>query len=394
MGPRTSEIPLKSHPPASAWQWPNVAIHDRLYHWMVSWRSSSEWPFFRIHTNWRLWCGLIARGLLGVCMGKSTAEYYRYLAVDPRDHVWGLTVSGAGYQPAAPLHTEVPRRFHPPGHRYTWTAGRVLGEFALVYVADGQGEFESQELGLVPLETGDAVLLFPGVWHRYRPQRGVGWQTYWVHFSGTTAEHLRAADVVAPERAVRGIGRSEADAHAAIVASFLAILAAVRDESPGFPQVAAARTLEILARVAVAMPAERPSPRLQDIVRRARLVLEAGSKELPVIEELIQRFGVSRSQFFRLFRKQTGHSPYGYHLQLSIRRAQQLLRDSDLTVQQISAALGFRSPFHFSRLFKRKTGVAPREFRLQWQPGAGGAASESRARPPGRRGCGRLRSIR
>ena len=305
-------------------------------------------------------------------------EYFRYLAIAPRDRAWGLAVSGTGYQPVGPESDEIPRRFHPPGHRYTWAAGRVLGEFAVVYVAAGEGQFDSRETGLVELETGDAVLLFPGVWHRYRPRKGVGWRTYWTHFSGATADGLRASGAISPLRAVRSIGRADPATHAAIIAAFTGMLDAVRTETPGFPQIAAARMLEILARVAAGPATDRPPPRLQDIVRRARLLLEDGTAGLPSIDAMLADFSVSRGQFFRLFREQTGHTPYQFHLHMAMRRAEQLLRESSLSVQEVSAALGFRSPAHFSRLFRRKTGMSPREFRRHWQAVAAGPTSPAR----------------
>ena len=81
-------------------------------------------------------------------MRKSAEEYFRYLAVNPRDHAWGLCITGAGYQPSAPGVAGVPRRRHPPGHYYSWETGRMLNEYAVVYVTHGQGEFDSQATGL------------------------------------------------------------------------------------------------------------------------------------------------------------------------------------------------------------------------------------------------------
>jgi transcriptional regulator GlxA family with amidase domain len=102
-------------------------------------------------------------------------------------------------------------------------------------------------------------------------------------------------------------------------------------------------------------------------LRRARLRLEESPGRLPVVEELIDEFDVSRTHFFRLFKEQTGQSPYKYHLELKIRRAGEMLRDSNLTVKQISIALGFRNPYHFSRLFRAKTGTSPRDYRHHWR---------------------------
>lgn len=294
-------------------------------------------------------------------MRQSTKEYYRYLAVNPRDKAWGICVTGAGYQPAAPGFAGVPRRRHPPGHFYAWDAGRVLNEYAVVYVTHGRGEFDSQATGLRSLEAGDALILFPGVWHRYRPLRDTGWGSYWIHFEGDTADRLRATGAMQPQQAVLRVGIDEAVAQA-----FTTVLDALHAESACFAQIAAARTMEILARIIGAAGAERAVPRLQAIVHQARLMLEEDPGGLPHVEAMIRSFDVSRTHFFRLFKEQTGQSPYKYHLQLTIRRAAEMLRDSRMSVKHIALSLGFRNPYHFSKLFKRKTGSSPSDYREHW----------------------------
>jgi AraC-like DNA-binding protein len=294
-------------------------------------------------------------------MMKSAREFYRYPAVDPRHRAWGLNVTGVGYQPVLAGDDPIPKRRHPRGHFYTWDAGRVLSEYAVVYVAHGHGEFHSHATGAVPLAQGDAAILFPGVWHRYRPDRRTGWAIYWVHFLGDLPVRFQDDRIFLPERAVIRGGID-----AAVVDAFRSLLDGLRADSAGCGPIAAAKTLEILARLGAGAPTTIAGPRLQEIVREARLLLEADPGGLPVIDDLIRRFDVSRAHFFRAFKQQTGHTPYQYHLQLAMRRAGEMLRNSPLSVKEIAYALGFSSPYHFSKLFKSKTGAAPSDYRRQW----------------------------
>ena len=297
-------------------------------------------------------------------MAKNTAEYFRYPVAAPGAEAWGLKVTGAGYQPVGPGGAPIPIRQHPPGHSYSWKAGRVLGEHALVYVTHGQGEFESIPTGRLDLQAGDAAVLFPGVWHRYRPRADMGWGIFWVHFSGSIACELVQRQLLAPPQAVIRCGLDDM-----LVEAFRSLLDAVRSDRTGAGPLAAAKTMELLARVTAAT-APTPTPsRLKQIVRRARLLLEEQPGAMPVIDDMIQGFDVSRAHFFRAFRRETGQTPYGYHLQLCIRRAGDMLRNSDLSVKDIAAALGFQNPYHFSKLFKKKTGVSPRPYREQWRQG-------------------------
>jgi len=99
--------------------------------------------------------------------------------------------------------------------------------------------------GLVTLNAGDAILLVPGTWHRYRADKATGWGSYWVHFQGDVPDRLRAAGTLLPERPVVRGGADEA-----VLQAFTTIVDGLRVESPGFAKVAAARVLEILARLA------------------------------------------------------------------------------------------------------------------------------------------------
>jgi AraC-like DNA-binding protein len=66
-----------------------------------------------------------------------------------------------------------------------------------------------------------------------------------------------------------------------------------------------------------------------------------------------------------IFKKYSGLSIFTYIHQLRIQRAQYLLINSELAVNQISESVGFADPYYFSRLFKRFVHCSPSEFRKQ-----------------------------
>jgi AraC-like DNA-binding protein len=84
---------------------------------------------------------------------------------------------------------------------------------------------------------------------------------------------------------------------------------------------------------------------------------------LPVIEDLAADSGLSRSRFYEVFKDCSGVSPYQYHLQLRMSRAKELLRGSALSIKEIAAVLRFSSVYQFSRIFKKKMGVSPSQYR-------------------------------
>lgn len=95
------------------------------------------------------------------------------------------------------------------------------------------------------------------------------------------------------------------------------------------------------------------------------------------MEELAAQAGLSVSHFHRWFRSRTGETPLnwlnGYRLSL----ASLWLKNSDCPVSEAAQRAGFDNPFYFSRLFRRKYGVPPREYRRLSRNEAGGEEESS-----------------
>lgn len=83
-------------------------------------------------------------------------------------------------------------------------------------------------------------------------------------------------------------------------------------------------------------------------------------------EELARRVGLSLRQLQRLTRARLGESPAALALRLRLLAARNHLFYGDLSIQEIAVATGFASPSVFSRCFKARFGLAPREFRRQF----------------------------
>jgi AraC-like DNA-binding protein len=80
-------------------------------------------------------------------------------------------------------------------------------------------------------------------------------------------------------------------------------------------------------------------------------------------DKLARASGSSPSQLGSLFRRELGTSPHDYLLKRRIELAKHRLRDTDITVTQLSADLGFSSSQHFARVFRQYAGVSARAWR-------------------------------
>ena len=92
---------------------------------------------------------------------------------------------------------------------------------------------------------------------------------------------------------------------------------------------------------------------------QAAALMEANIEEPLSLEELAQMTEVSQRQLQRLFRRNLGVTPAQYYVNMRLRRARELLLQTDLPIMNITVACGFRSPCHFSKSYRSVFGHSP-----------------------------------
>lgn len=86
---------------------------------------------------------------------------------------------------------------------------------------------------------------------------------------------------------------------------------------------------------------------------------------LPSVKYFADKIYLSPNYFGDMIKKETGKTPQE-HIQLKvIELAKERIAETDQTVSQIAYALGFQYPQHLCRLFKRRVGCTPNEYRAQ-----------------------------
>ena len=98
-------------------------------------------------------------------------------------------------------------------------------------------------------------------------------------------------------------------------------------------------------------------------VHEVALYLQTHIHESVSLEELAQRFFMSRSYLTRSFRNVTGFSVVEYMTYIRIQKAQQLLRKSDRSITEIADLCGFGNITYFEKVFKTTTGHTPVQYR-------------------------------
>lgn len=286
-------------------------------------------------------------------------NYCKYLSVGEAERSWGFHILTVGSAKVLP-HTSYPtNRDHPIDHSFTWDKGRILDGYYIVFITRGEGILESAKTKARVVKAGMCFMLFPGIWHRYRPHPQYGWEEYWIGFKGTYPDHLKQNGIFTPERPFYEVGM-----HDGLLNLFRSIIQKVSHSEIGYQQIICGITLQILGWLNTLEKYQLDkTDHHAMLISKAKFLLQE-SIESPInLEEMAGQLSMSYSTFRKSFRKKTGLSPNDYLLNLRLEKAKELLAKTNLTINEIAYKTGFSSISYFSRLFKKKNQVAPKTYR-------------------------------
>ena len=283
----------------------------------------------------------------------------KYLVVNSKDAQWGLTVSTVGYEEIG-AGDPYPTRGHADGYYFDLGKGRVLNEYQLLYITEGEGVFSSDHVTNVPLKAGDLFLLFPGEWHSYHPLPNRGWKSYWIGFKGKNVDDRVRAGFLSAFKPVYHVGFS-----ADVIRLYEEAYKRAQEEAPYSQQILAGivnHLVGLMYALERSIELSKDHNRV-DMINLARLRIRESLENDLTIQQIAEELGVSYSNFRKLFKELTGISPALYQQDLRLQRAKELLATTNLSVKEIAYRLCFESPDYFSSKFKIKTGKKPSEFR-------------------------------
>jgi two-component system response regulator YesN len=83
------------------------------------------------------------------------------------------------------------------------------------------------------------------------------------------------------------------------------------------------------------------------------------------LNQVAAHVNLSPSHFSTVFSQETDKTFKEYLTELRIKKAKELLRTTTLKSFEISSQIGYNDPHYFSSVFKKNTGLSPKNFRLQ-----------------------------
>lgn len=102
-------------------------------------------------------------------------------------------------------------------------------------------------------------------------------------------------------------------------------------------------------------------------IREAERYINRHFQEPLLMDDLARQLHVSKYHFIREFSRYVGSSPHEYQIELRLSYAKELLKYTDLPVNEIAERCGINQASHFINLFKSREHITPLQFRKSWK---------------------------
>lgn len=249
-----------------------------------------------------------------------------------------------------------------PSH--SWGPG-LRDSYIIHYVHSGCGVFSINEETYY-LQAGQGFLIPPGKVVYYCADEFAPWTYSWFGFRGLHAKSLLQRSHLSTEHPIFQIGNNEETRALSSFETYHDELMEIRKE-----RMRDVLGLSILYRLMAeliqhspeASAQSKPSVSKEAYVRQAIEFIENNYSQRISVMEIARSVGLDRTYLSGLFKDQFGSSLQNFLLEYRINRAAELLKNKELSISDISRSVGYNDPFLFSKMFKKVTGLSPRNSR-------------------------------
>ncbi len=242
-----------------------------------------------------------------------------YLVSSDTDSLWGLTVTTVGSQKIV-RNSQYPPSNHPSEYLFNLNGGRILNEYQLLYITDGNGVLTYGKLkNSYPVDEGKMFLLMPGVWHSYKPVENSGWNEYWIGFKGEIISKIVREGFFLNQISVFNIGLNEP-----IVDLYQKAINIANEERIGYQQALAGIVMHLLGLMYFKDKSykieitEIEITEIERKVNKAKIIMQESVYKKITAEDVAEKLNIGYSCFRRAFKEFTGSSPSRFMHELNI----------------------------------------------------------------------------
>ena len=239
---------------------------------------------------------------------------------------------------------------------YQWGPG-IRDHYLIHYIISGKGTYQVNGT-TYDLTAGDAFLVYPNTEIIYCADAEEPWEYAWVGFTGSDAAMiLKATDFSQKTPCIFQVENGKD-----IERQLLHIYDARGNEFQHAVEMAGRlyTTLALFIQCAHRKEAKNSA---NTYVQKSIEYISANYSYPITVEDIAAYVGLSRSHLFRSFEDVVGQSPKEYLTDFRMKQACYLLEHSDLSITAIANSVGFDNGLYFSKTFRKKHGMPPKEYR-------------------------------
>lgn len=228
----------------------------------------------------------------------------------------------------------------------------------LFYIVGGDGQFRIEEQ-LYPVCADQLVIVNPNVLHTE-----VSYASHPLEYIVLGIEGLELSVSEGSDRRFCILDhRSSGD----VLTCLRNILRESEAALPGYETICQAYmeilVVRLMRSTGFSVTAAEATPASSSQCAAVRRYIDAHYKESLDLDTLAQEAHVNKYYMAHAFKREFGISPINYLIRRRIEESRYLLRETDLSLSQISRMLGFSSASYFSQTFRRTEGITPMEYR-------------------------------
>ena len=274
-------------------------------------------------------------------------------SIFPNENFVDLNLYQFGWERCAPSHS------FGPAARSHYLFHYVISGTGTLNADDSSGNTRTYQI-----KSGQGFMIFPQQITTYIADRDLPWEYVWIEFDG-----LRVKEALS----LAGLGPSSPVYHAhsrdlrETMMQEMLYIAKHGDMTPFHLMGHLYLFMDALTRsiAPVRFIASKPGKLRDFYIHEALAYIEQNFQNDISIEDIAENCGLNRSYFGKIFKDAVGKSPQEFLINYRMIKATELLRLTQLSIQEIGSAVGYPNALHFSRAFKNVYGVSPRVWRIE-----------------------------
>lgn len=236
---------------------------------------------------------------------------------------------------------------------------RILRESSICscmeYVDEGSGivQFDKKS---ATVKKGDTYFLYSGHYHHYWSDPETPWKKYFINISGRLFHKMVEGYNLKNHFHFPGLDTKS---------EFKEIIRLAKNYDTDNTYEITKVVMQLLHKMYIH---SNDSQKYNDTASQMSEFLEKKVTESFHLSELCAYTGYSESQLIKIFKASFNTTPYVYFMNLKIELAKDMLRNTTLPIKHIAHYLKFADEYYFSNVFKKNTGVSPKQFRIGIDP--------------------------